>query len=133
MTTQVIQALLDAAVEAITSLPAFQPESTNFVKSNAGWVRGTLLPARSTPLTIGIGAMKTLSGIYQVDCYAPIGSGTALGRGMQDSVVAAFPMGLQLVNGATTVNIRMASAMGTLDGGPGFANFPVQIEYAVYQ
>ncbi len=133
--TLAIQTLLDAALEAVTDIPTVQVENTNVntVGAITPWVRGTLLPSRSTPLTIGVGAMKTMSGLYQVDCFYPRAQGSEAGRTMADAIVAAFPMGLQLTDGTITVNIVMASVLTTRPGSTtSTVNYPVEIEWTVY-
>jgi Bacteriophage related domain of unknown function len=135
MSTLRIQNLLDAHVTSITGVPTLQEENTlyNATGSISPWVRGTLLPAQSQMVSIGVSAMKKVRGLYQVDCFYPQGQGSTAGRTMADAVVSAFPIGLRLTDGVVTVICEIASVMSAQNAAGKYVNFPVQVQWSQYE
>lgn len=132
MSIAAAQALLDAQLQTVASLPTLQLENTrlntNYVDSFA---RSTILPAQSNVLTLGFNAMTEKQGLYQVDLFCSDDIGSQSAFALADLVVAAFPVGLQLTDGTTTVVIRVASVMSaqSIDR---YLNVPVQVQWSVY-
>lgn len=125
-------ALLDTQLKTVTGLPFLQAENIRFTIDGNPWCRSTLLPARSTVISLGVGATKQMTGLYQVDVIYPQDSGSAVAHAMADLVVAAFPIGARLTDGTTTVIIEISSVMAAhplLD----FYYVPIQVQWSVYE
>jgi len=125
-------ALLEGNLANIAGSPAIQLENTVYNDTGDPWLRATLLPATSQLMTIGVGAQKKMQGLYQVDCICPEDLGSAQAHQLADAVVDAYPIGLRLTDGTTTVIIELASALPAL---PLLTYYyvPVQIQWSVYE
>jgi hypothetical protein len=135
MSTQIIQTLLDAQVQTISGLPVLQTENNrlNATTNLASFVRTTLLPAASSILTLGSGAnaMRLLTGLYQVDVFYPLDTGSSAARTLADTVVSTFPTGLRLTQGAVTVAVEVASVMTAYSINKYYC-VPVRVQWTVY-
>ncbi len=133
MTTTEIKAALDAQLQTISGLPALQTENTRLDASSnlAGWVRATIAPAQSEVISLGVGAMKVVQGLYQVDVFCPMDKGDSTARTLADAVVDAFPIGLRLVQGSTTVIVDIASVMTAYNVNKNYC-IPVRVRWSVY-
>lgn len=87
-----IQTLLDARLLTVVDLPPLQKENTkNIGVTGQNFCRSTLLPARSTAVTVGQNGKDLYQGLYQIDLFYPMDQGTTAINQMADSVIAAFP------------------------------------------
>jgi len=133
VSTTRVQTLLDTQLQTIIGLPVVQLENKRHtVVPSEPFVRSTLLPARSTVLSLGVGATKQLQGIYTVQSFYPQDSGSAPAHTMADIIVDAFPIGLRLVDGDLTVIVEIASVMPA-QSMSNMYGVPVQVQWSVYR
>jgi hypothetical protein len=82
-----IQALLDAHLATVASLPELQLENTrNVGRSGQPFARATLVttePAR-------VGLATRLGGLYVIDLFYPLDAGVPVAAAMADAVLAHF-------------------------------------------
>ena len=131
MSTDRIIKLLDAQLQTISGLPAFQQENKRFELAGGSFVRSTLMPSRSSVISLGVGANKQMQGVYQISCFYPQDGGSSPARVMADNVVNAFPIGLRLTDGVITVIVEITSVMSSTS----MTNLyvvPVQVIWTVY-
>jgi hypothetical protein len=131
MSTARIQALLDTQLKTIVGLPALQLENVRYTLNGDPFVRSTLMPARSSVLSLGVGATKQLQGLYQVTCFYAQDGGSAPARAMADTVVDTFPIGLRLSDGVITVIVEIASVLPAMSM-TNLYGVPVQVQWSVY-
>jgi hypothetical protein len=106
-----IQQALDNRLATVTGLPELQTENTRVNrtgKANTPFARGTLLPAQASQLTVGVGGVNTYSGLYQVDLFYPVDTGTTAVNAMADAVMAKFVRGDTLVVDGVSVHITLS-------------------------
>jgi len=135
MSTSTIAKLLDTAARSVAALPDdFYKENTS--KDLQGpvvpWARSTLYPNVSTPLSVGQNAQRQMQGLYRIDILYPQDKGPSAARTAADAVVAAFPIGRRLVDGAVTVICEMASVLSSPQAPGKYYIVPVQINWVVY-
>ena len=87
---------LEIAMENIT----FKPKD-----SKAIYLRSHILPAKTLGIDIA-GALQVFRGVFQVDVVAPAGSGKTKAGEVADSILNAFPAGLELTSGEFTAYIE---------------------------
>lgn len=94
------------------------------------WVRETLKPAPTRPLTLGPNNWLRTSGVYLIDCFAPVyaESGNREADLLADAVWAHFPTGLQLNTHSQLVTIDTSST-GTPVRDKNFIMVPVTVAY----
>lgn len=132
MSTTRIQALLDAQLQSIPGIPAIQLENKRFTfDPSTPFARSTLLPARSTVISLGVGAQKEMQGIYSIQSFYPQDGGSAPAHTMADTIVSAFPIGLALTDGTITVIIQISSVMGAISL-QNMYGVPVQVQWSVF-
>lgn len=133
MNTFDIQNALDTQLATITTLPPLQTENTRFLANTnvTAFTRATLLPAQSAVISLGVGAQRQLSGIYQVDVFVPSDSGTVQARLIADQIVSTFAVGTRLISGDTTVIIDVASVMGSYSVNKYYC-LPVRVLWSTY-
>lgn len=104
-----IQTTLDAVVAAISGIPAITTEN-NLTKVVAGkpFSRTTLIPARPNVLTVGTSGRDELIGIFQIDLFYPIASGSSAASAMADAVVAAFPRTYDVAAGSSRLRVTQS-------------------------
>jgi hypothetical protein len=86
-----IKQALDGAVSAIEGLPpTYGPNEVNKA-ARSPFTRTTLLPSRPNRLSVGVTGVDELIGLYQVDLYYPMGTGSADAIQWADQIVALFP------------------------------------------
>lgn len=128
-----IQTLLDTRLAATTGLPTLQLENTrNIAKTGVPFTRGTLLPARSTQISLGTVGKDLFEGLYQVDIFIPQDGGTATVNALVDAVLTQFARGTRLVNGAVTVEI-MNSWREVGSRIENFYSVPVTVEWRYFK
>jgi len=131
MSYAAVQDLLTDHLATVPGLPPLQEENTrNQVKSTTAFSRVTLLPASAVQLTVGQHGRDRVEGLLQVDLFHPIDTGIAAPNALADAVVAHFPRGTTLTDGATTVHVGTVSR---LTGGriEAFYQTPVQVRWAI--
>lgn len=126
-----IRATMRAIFEAVAGIPgvgyrayenlAFKPAEGN------AWIRETLMPADQS-----LSANKELwaKGIYQLDYFVPIGSGTKIYEDVADAIIAAFAP-------ATTLNnlvkiVKSYRKQGRPDPNGAWYHIPILIHYDVF-
>jgi hypothetical protein len=128
-----IQTLLDSHLAELTTLPPLQLENTrNIGKTGMSFTRATLMPARSTQISLGIAGHDRYDGLYQVDLFVPEDTGTTDINILVDSVLDQFLRGLQLVDGDILVRIGNSwrEAGGRVEP---FYNVPITIEWTYFK
>jgi hypothetical protein len=110
MSFNAIQQALDLHLIAVSGLPSdVQTENTQIaVTAGSAWVRSTLAPAENNDITTGIGGMVQKHGLYQIDLFYPINTGTMDARTMGDTICAAFARGTTLNNSGYQVIVEAA-------------------------
>jgi hypothetical protein len=133
MSTLDIQTALDTHLTTLEGLPPFQLENKRFDASSnlPSFVRSTLLPANSNVISLGIGAWKELQGIYQVDVFYPLDSGTHEARILADKIVELFPIGDRYEQGDLTVIVNIASVMAAYSINKYYC-IPIRVEWGVF-
>lgn len=69
------------------------------------WLRPTLLPVRSEPLTLGPNGLMDYPGIYQISVFGPSGKSTGAVYAHVDGVLGHFQRGTSMTEGSATVRI----------------------------
>jgi hypothetical protein len=93
----VIRAILEGRLktwaDAQTPKVLFAPENIGFTKPDDGtlYVEPILIPNVTMNNEVS-GARKTLLGLFQVNCWAPKGSGMRPGETLAQSVIDLFPL-----------------------------------------
>lgn len=106
MNLATIRTLLEAQLEAVSSLPFHVKENTRHVPHAATpYVRSTLLPAESVRHT---GITDGLLGLFQVDACYPQGTGTAAASAMAQAIKTAFARGTELSATGTRLMVKMS-------------------------
>lgn len=132
MTEQQLYDALVTQLETVTGLPQLQKENTRIIlKGEQPYVRATLIRARPTQLTIGTTGRDLHQGIFQVSVFVATDTGTTAVNGLADSIIAAFPRGLQLGPGIEKIRIRQAYRDTALRLNDQFHQVPVSIEWAL--
>ena len=95
------------------------------------WYDASLAYASETLIELsGIGGQVKKDGTWRLRLHFPVGSGTSAADTLAQSVIDAFPAGLTLLSGATTVHIdssrRWTGAPGLRDG---FYSVPLDIRW----
>lgn len=109
MSYQKIHSLLNTRLGTLVGLPTIQLQNTrNIGQTGVPFTRGTLLPAKAIPSSVGTTGKDNLSGIFQVDLFVPQDTGTDAVNTLADSVIAHFPRGLILVD--RTLNLHISRA-----------------------
>lgn len=106
-----IQTLLDTRLATVVGLPELQKENMRVNrdgKSKTPLARATLLPNQATQLTVGVNGKNTYSGLYQIDLFYPLDTGTAAVNAMADLVMEKFVRGDTLTVGGLTVHITIS-------------------------
>lgn len=106
MNTLTIQTLLDAQLATLTDAPEIVKENERVSAGvNKSWMRGTLLPAETENITLGLTGYQRLSGLYQIDIWTPADKGITTGATYADAVVALFAKGTVLTDNTNKVFI----------------------------
>jgi len=133
MNTRDIQDALDLQLQQVAGLPQLQLENTRLNASSnlTAFSRSTLLPAQSAVISIGPNAQKQMSGLYQVDIFAPSDTGTSTTRTYADLVVQQFPIGQRLLSNGLEVIIEVASVMPAYTINKYYC-IPIRIQWTTY-
>ena len=109
MSYATIQDLLVNHLKTLVVLPTLQEENTrNIGKTGVSFSRATMLHTRPQQASVGINGKDAFSGLFQIDLFVPIDSGTADVNTLADTVVEHFPRGLTLTLGNVYVHIQLA-------------------------
>jgi hypothetical protein len=122
--------LLAEHLAACSGLPSVQNENTrNIGKHDTPFVRGTVIPAKTQPKTLGINGRNELSGLFQVDIFVPKDAGVSQANALADLVLEHFPRGQTLTDGVDTILITISwRDVGRRD--EPFYNAPVMVEWS---
>jgi hypothetical protein len=125
-----IQQLLDARLETISTLPTLVKENTRKVDSKATetWVRSSLLPTIPDFTSIGSNGLTEYRGLYQVSCFVPVGYGPDDGNTLADLIINTFPKGLRLGQ----LMIWKAYRVNALIEDNKFTHIPIRIEWSYW-
>jgi len=126
-----IKAAFATALEGL-DLPNLQLENTNLGVLNklVPWTRGTVLPARPSHLTVGVGGIEYLSGFLQLDVFAPLGKGSIDADTLADTVVSAFPPRTRLEAEGDTIVVDRSYTQRA-QSFDSFYQIPVIVEFFV--
>ena len=109
MSTTLITHLLETKLAAIASSLGLEIAMENIPfkpkDSRAVYLRSHILPAKTLGIDIA-GALQVFRGVFQVDVVAPAGSGKTKAGEVADSILKAFPAGLELTSGEFTAYIE---------------------------
>lgn len=109
MSTTLITHLLETKLAAIASSLGLEIAMENIPfkpkDSRAVYLRPHILPAKTLGIDIA-GALQVFRGVFQVDVVAPAGSGKTKAGEVADSILKAFPAGLELTSGEFTAYIE---------------------------
>lgn len=109
MSFQIIQSALDAHLQTLPGLPPLQLENTrNIGRTDESFSRATLITSRPGQLTVGRDGQDILRGLYQIDLFVPLDTGTARVNELADSVIEHFPRSLILGTAPVLVHINTA-------------------------
>ncbi len=122
-----IQAALDTALAAVTSVPPIAWSNVEYIPTQGTtFVRSTLIPAGSSMATLS-GTSKH-PGIYQVDIFSPSGKGPGAALVVADNIKSYFEAHRRLVSGSDTVFI-LAVSLGKGDRQDAWNHLLVEINY----
>lgn len=108
MSYERIHQLLDTHLSSYSGLPPLQKENTQeMAKTGRNFVRSSLILSRPSRATLGTSGRDRLVGLYQIDLFTPLNTGTPQMNALADGLVAHFPRSLILHDGDITINMRM--------------------------
>lgn len=109
-----IRAALDARLNTLSGLPPVAWPNTRYEPVyNTLWLRPTLLPSGTRAATM---TEDMHTGIYQIDIFAPIGTGPAATDAMADAIADHFKPLTSLTSGSATVRcITVSRRVATTD------------------
>lgn len=104
MKENLIESALNAQLNTL-SLPTAWENS--FFSSTKGvlWIRPTFMPGQSRAAAIGVNAQDRITGIYQVDVFAPADEGVYDGGQEVSTIMTAYKRGTALVYSGVTIKI----------------------------
>lgn len=132
MSTTLITQLLETKLAAIASSLGLEIAMENIPfkpkDSRAIYLRSHVMPAKTLGIDI-TGELQVFRGVFQVDVVAPAGSGKTKAGEVADSILKAFPSGLELTSGEFTAYIESVPyRMRPLAGDTRYL-IPVNIDY----
>lgn len=112
---------------------AFAMERRTFTPPSAlPYMAELLVPASSTPTTIGPKKRVENRGIYQITLHYPEDYGTLAQDAMADTIVETFYPGQVLSVGGFNVNITAAAAAQSIGSDAGYSRVPISVVYKVF-
>jgi len=125
-----ISAALDYQLSIMAGLPPVAWENKTYDPViGTLYVRPTLLPGETTQATLGAQGEDQNIGIYQVDVFAPAGTGKNAAIVMADTIANHFKRGSDLVYNGRTVRIRNVSRLVGTNNADGWYQIPIEILY----
>ncbi len=99
-------------------------------KSTKGtlWIRPTFMPGQSRAAAIGKNSQDRITGIYQVDVFAPADEGVYAGGQQVDSIMTLFKRGTALTYSGVIVKINKVWR-STARSEPDWYHIPVIVEW----
>jgi hypothetical protein len=103
-----IQKQLDDHLKTYAGLPTLQLENTQILaKTGKDFCRASLITPRPTRATLGLSGRDRLIGLYQIDLFTSLNTGSSTINVLADDLVAHFPRSLILSQDDCTVTMRM--------------------------
>lgn len=99
--------------------------------NNALWVQPQLLPAIEARAGIGTSAPQRIDGKWQVNVYAPQGTGPATADQMADAIRDAYPPGTVLSAGNKYIRIQASARYPGFNSTPWY-QVPVEVTWYTY-
>lgn len=127
MNEAIYQALV-AQLKTVAGLPTLQLENT-VIQPKGAFTRATLIRARPSQLTVGATGKDLHGGLFQVDIFVPVNTGTTSANALADQIIAAFPRGTALVAGSAIVHVRIAYRETAGRMNDQFHQVPVVVEW----
>ena len=106
MNEAVYQALV-TQLKTVAGLPTLQLENT-VVQAKGSFMRATLIRSRPEQLTVGASGRDLHGGLFQVDIFVPVNTGTTAANVLADKVIDAFPRGLAFNLDGVQMYVRIA-------------------------
>jgi hypothetical protein len=128
---ETIQTILDTQLLTVIKAEDLQTENTIRTSKTTNFVRSTLLPAQTQILTLGVGGIDRLNGLFQIDVFTKIGTGFTEGNNTADAIMNAFVKGANHTsnNVIVTIDNKWRISSRTLQN---FYVVPVFIQWSCY-
>jgi hypothetical protein len=128
---ETIQTILDTQLLTVIKAEDLQTENTIRTSKTIKFVRSTLLPAQTQILTLGVGGIDRLNGLFQIDVFTKTGTGFTEGNNTADAIMNAFVKGDNHTSGNVVVFIdnKWRISARTLQN---FYVVPIFIQWSCY-
>jgi len=127
MKENLIESALNAQLNTLSLPTSWENRKFSAVKGTL-WIRPTFIPGQSKAAAIGVNAQDRITGIYQVDVFAPADDGVFTGGQQVNVIETAFKRGTSLVFGGVTVKINKVWR-STARPEPDWYHIPVIVEW----
>lgn len=121
---------LNTILLTTSNLPTLQSENKriDLGSGKTPWCRSTLLPARTTQVSIGSSGIDNINGLYQIDLFYPQNSSYVLIYDMADAIINNFTIGSKS-GGLHVIN----SYIQKLPGVTNYFNLAVIVEWQAFR
>lgn len=127
-----IREALETRLSTVTGSHPIAYMNQNFVPTKGTlWLRGTLLPAQTAGVTIGLDGNDLYQGLFQVDVFAPQGKGSGQALRIADDVIEHYAKGTVLTAGVFRIRIDNGWILPPLEE-PEWYQVPVTIGWLTY-
>lgn len=128
-----ISAALDGRLNTMTGKPAVSWENVSYTPVNGTlYIRPTLLAGDTNQASLGDSGTDQNIGIYQLDVFAPAGTGKGAAIVMADTIANQFKRGTVLTYSGVTVRVKNASRQAAINNADGWYQVPVVVTYISY-
>ena len=126
MSFDAVRSALDVAMSAYSATQVAYGNSEFKPTLGTLWYRATFMPGEPTQATLGTAGKNRLVGIYQVDVFAPTGTGVGAGETAAEGVITAFKRGKTFVFGGVTTRVEKVWREGAIEEDDWF-HIPVKV------
>jgi Bacteriophage related domain of unknown function len=127
MKENLIESALNAKLDTLNLPTSWENKSFDPIIDTL-WIRPTFIPGQSKAAAIGVNAQDRITGIYQVDVFAPADVGVYDGGQQVSAVMTAYKRGTALIYSGVTVKITKVWR-STARPGPDWYQIPVIVEW----
>ena len=127
MKENLIESALNAQLKTLGILTSWENIGYKPTKGTL-WIRPTFMPGQSRAAAIGVNAQDRITGIYQVDVFAPADNGVYDGGQQVDAIMTVYKRGTALTYSGVTVKINKVWR-STARPEPDWYQIPVIIEW----
>lgn len=127
MKENLIESALNAQLDSL-GLPTSWENITFAPVIGVLWIRPTFMPGQARAAAIGVNAQDRITGIYQIDVFAPADEGVYAGGQQVSVIMTAYKRGTALVYSGVTVKINKVWR-STARPGTDWYQIPVIVEW----